>query len=87
MSGHPLRHRLAVMLESAEFAELDTRLADPTLRNRTGRDLRLMNVQPVEPLVQFASSIRRSVPVELPTGWGGNGACPKQPAGLPLRPL
>jgi len=69
VSSDPLRHRLTVTLESAELGQLDTRLASLIFRDRTGRDLRLMNVQPDDPLVQFRQFHPPFLSRKVTNGW------------------
>ena len=69
VSGHPLRHRLAVTLETTKLGQLDTRLAGLIFRDRTGRDLRLVNVQPDDPFVQLRQFHPPFLSRKVTNGW------------------
>jgi hypothetical protein len=69
VSGHPLRHRLAITLETTKLGQLDARLASLIFCDRTGRDLRLMNIQPDDTLVQFRQFHPSLLSRKVTNGW------------------
>ena len=50
--GHPIRQLSSISLEPAELALFDARAAIRFLDQSTGRDLRLMNVEPDDTFLQ-----------------------------------